>query len=184
MAITEERKPYEFLARWDRETGLLAGSHIVFSDAVLRDGVLISETLAPAQPVGDAGFPLQQLLDQVTTDALTAVSALQVEKAALQSEKAELQRQLSERPESPSSELAPGEVTMRQARLALHIRGILPAVQPAIDQLPEPDRTAAQIEWEYSQTVERDRPFVITLCQLLGIADEQRYELFAYAAIL
>jgi hypothetical protein len=77
----------------------------------------------------------------------------------------------------------PRSITMRQARLCLHKHGMLAGVQPAIDALPEPDRTAAQIEWEYSSVVER-QGFVLTIAQALGISDEQLDALFIEAATL
>ena len=75
-------------------------------------------------------------------------------------------------------------VTMRQARLALLQVGHLANVQPAIDALPEPHRSAAAIEWEYSQTVERNRPFVLTLGEALGLTDEDLDALFTLASTL
>lgn len=78
----------------------------------------------------------------------------------------------------------PEKVTMRQARLALHAAGLLPQVQPAIDSLSEPDRTAAQIEWGYSSEVFRNREFVNMLGSQLGLTDEQIDELFIQAATL
>lgn len=78
----------------------------------------------------------------------------------------------------------PDRVTMRQARLALHIAGILPQVQPAIDALPEPDKTVAQIEWDYSSEVFRNREFVNMLGGQLGLTSEQIDQLFIQAATL
>ena len=78
----------------------------------------------------------------------------------------------------------PASITMRQARLCLHKHGMLAGVQPAIDALPEPDRTAAQIEWDYSAAVERERGFVLVIAQALGITDEQLDALFIEAATL
>lgn len=78
----------------------------------------------------------------------------------------------------------PDSITMRQARLCLHKHGLLSGVQPAIDALPEPDKTAAQIEWDYSATVERDRGFVLQVAQALGLSDQQLDELFIEAATL
>lgn len=78
----------------------------------------------------------------------------------------------------------PASITMRQARLCLHKHGMLAVVQPAIDALPEPDRTAAQIEWDCSSAVERHRGFVLTIAQSLGITDEQLDELFIEASTL
>ena len=63
----------------------------------------------------------------------------------------------------------PAEVTMRQARLALHAAGKLTAVNAAIAALPDPPKTAALIEWEYSSTVRRDSQFVAMLGPVLGL---------------
>lgn len=84
----------------------------------------------------------------------------------------------------PAPPSVPQSITMRQARLCLHKRGLLAGVQPAIDALPEPDRTAAQIEWDYSSVVERHRGFVLTIAESLGLTDEQLDELFIEAATL
>lgn len=63
----------------------------------------------------------------------------------------------------------PASVTMRQARLALHANGLLASVPTAIAALPEPQRTQAQIEWDYSNGLERNNPFVATLGAALGL---------------
>jgi len=92
---------------------------------------------------------------------------------------------LSERPPVPSPVVAvPASVTMRQARLALLGIGKLAAVDAAIAGLPEPDRTAAQIEWEYSQEVQRDKPFVLMLAPALGLSEEDLDNLFVLASTL
>lgn len=80
--------------------------------------------------------------------------------------------------------IVPEKVTMRQARLAVHAAGLLPQVQTAIDALPEPSRTAAQIEWDYSSEVFRSREFVNMLGSQLGLTDEQIDGLFIQAATL
>lgn len=80
--------------------------------------------------------------------------------------------------------LVPEKVTMRQARLALHAAGILSQVQPAIDALPDPPKTLAQIEWYYSSEVFRNREFVNMLGSQLGLTDEQIDDLFIQAATL
>ncbi|RYF70866.1 MAG: hypothetical protein EOO22_13575 [Comamonadaceae bacterium] len=84
----------------------------------------------------------------------------------------------------PPPNPVPAEVTMRQARLALLGAGKLALVAPAIAALPEPQRSAAQIEWEYSATVERNRPFVLTLGAALGLSAAQLDQLFIVAATL
>lgn len=84
----------------------------------------------------------------------------------------------------PTPEPVPQSVTMRQARLALLGAGKLADVDTAIAGLPEPERTAAQIEWEYSQEVHRDRPFVAMLAPALGLSEEALDDLFRVAATL
>lgn len=78
----------------------------------------------------------------------------------------------------------PKIVTMRQARLALLSIGRLADVEAAIASMSEPDKTAATIEWEYSQTVERDRPFVTALAGLLSLTETDLDDLFTLAATL
>lgn len=78
----------------------------------------------------------------------------------------------------------PQSVTMRQARLALLSTGRLADVDTAIAALSEPDKSAAAIEWEYSQTVERNRPFVATLGAALSLDDAALDNLFILAASL
>jgi hypothetical protein len=78
----------------------------------------------------------------------------------------------------------PQSVTMRQARLALLGAGLLSSVDAAIDSLPEPQRSAALIEWEYSGEVHRNRAFVIQLGGALGLTDAQLDDLFIAAAAL
>lgn len=80
--------------------------------------------------------------------------------------------------------LVPESVTMRQARLALLGAGILDQVLPAIDSLPEPPRSAAQIEWDYSSEVFRHREFVNMLGTALGLSQEDIDQLFITAATL
>ncbi len=78
----------------------------------------------------------------------------------------------------------PQEVTMRQARLALLDAGLLANVQPAINSLNEPDKTKAQIEWDYSNALQRSNPFVTVLGTALGLNNEALDNLFITAATL
>jgi len=84
----------------------------------------------------------------------------------------------------PPTPSVPTEVTMRQARLALLDAGLLANVQPAINSLNEPDKTKAQIEWEYSNALKRSNPFVTTLGTALGLDSEALDNLFITAATL
>lgn len=84
----------------------------------------------------------------------------------------------------PPPPVIPQSVTMRQSRLALHANGLLASVQPAITSLPEPQRTQAQIEWDYSNGLERNNPFVATLGAALGLDAAGIDALFVQAAQL
>lgn len=78
----------------------------------------------------------------------------------------------------------PQVVTMRQARLALLAAGKLSQVDAVIESLPEPHKSAARIEWDYSSEVQRDRPFVQQIGAALGFNDEQLDQLFVEASKL
>lgn len=82
----------------------------------------------------------------------------------------------------PPPPSVPQEVTMRQARLALLGIGMLSTVEAAIDALPEPPRTAARIEWDYSNTIQRNNGFVSQLAATLGFSESQLDELFITAS--
>ncbi len=78
----------------------------------------------------------------------------------------------------------PQFVTMRQARLALHAAGLLTSVEAAIAAMPEPDRTAAQITWDYASSVDRGFGMVPQLAAALGMTETQIDDLFIAAAKL
>lgn len=80
--------------------------------------------------------------------------------------------------------IVPERVTMRQARLALHAAGLLTQVEAAIEAMPEPPRTAARIEWDYSSEVHRNKPFVLQLGAALGLDSAAMDNLFVTAATL
>lgn len=78
----------------------------------------------------------------------------------------------------------PRSVTMRQARLALLGAGKLAQVDSTIASMPEPSRSAAQIEWNYSNEVQRHSGFVDVLGPALGLSSAQIDALFRAAAAL
>lgn len=78
----------------------------------------------------------------------------------------------------------PTSVTMRQGRLALLAAGKLAMVDAAIATLPEPQKSAALIEWNYSNELQRNNAFVATLGGALGLTDAQVDQLFIAAAQL
>lgn len=81
-------------------------------------------------------------------------------------------------------EPVPQKLTARQARLALHSIGKLADVPAAIAALPEPQKTNAEIEWEYATYIERNNPFVAVLASALQLTDEQIDQLFIEGAKL
>ena len=86
------------------------------------------------------------------------------------------------RSEQPAPDVA--QVTMRQARLALLESGKLDLVAPAIDQLSEPGRTKARIEWEFAQDVRKDWPLIQVLSPAIGLDAAALTALFNRAATL
>ena len=78
----------------------------------------------------------------------------------------------------------PAVVTMRQARLALLAAGKLQAVSAAIAGLSSPQREAAEIEWEYSATVERGSTLLALVGQGVGLDGPSLDALFTSAAQL
>lgn len=78
----------------------------------------------------------------------------------------------------------PQSVTMRQARLALLAAGKLALVQPAIDSLSEPIKSAAAIEWQFSNDVVRSNAFVSMLGAALGMSGGDLDALFVAAGKL
>lgn len=83
-----------------------------------------------------------------------------------------------------ASVVVPSAVTMRQARLALLGAGLLASVDVAIDAMDEPTKTAARIEWEYSNELQRSNPLLLSLGPALGLTVEQIDALFIAASAL
>ena len=71
-------------------------------------------------------------------------------------------------PPPPAPPQVPQSITMRQCRLQLHATGKLALVDQAIASLPEPQKTEAQIEWEYGSVVGRSSPLIAMLAPVLG----------------
>jgi hypothetical protein len=80
--------------------------------------------------------------------------------------------------------IVPSTVTMRQARLALLAAGKLQDVENAINALPDPPKTAARIEWDYSNEVQRHNGFVASLAPILNMSEADLDKLFILAATL
>lgn len=83
-----------------------------------------------------------------------------------------------------SPPVLPAPITARQIRLALLGAGLLSQVEPAIDAMPEPERSAARIEWDYASEYRHDHHLIASLAAALGLADEQIDTLWATALTL
>ncbi len=81
-------------------------------------------------------------------------------------------------PADPPPPVVITSVTMRQARLALLSAGLLDQVSASITD------PAAQIEWEYAQTVERNSPLVQQIATGLNLTEAQLDDLFQLAVSL
>jgi len=84
----------------------------------------------------------------------------------------------------PVVPVIPHEVTMRQARLALLQAGKLAIVEAAIAAMPSPQKEAAQIEWEYSNSVLRTNQLILALAPAFGMSEEDMDQLFVFASTL
>lgn len=80
------------------------------------------------------------------------------------------------------SKKVPTEVTPRQIRQALFLKGVtLQTIQDMINMYPEPTKTMATIEWEYSTVVYRFNPLVNQMAQALGWNSQDVDDLFIQA---
>jgi hypothetical protein len=79
----------------------------------------------------------------------------------------------------------PAQVTKRQARAVLIVTGLLPAVEAAIDAIPDPlQKALARNEWEESAVVERHRGLVSQMAASLGLTEAQLDAMFIQAAAI
>lgn len=77
------------------------------------------------------------------------------------------------------------DVTPRQIRQALILSGIsLSQIDSALDSLPEPIKSLAKAEWEYSNSFQRTRPLVSSVGQMLGWTNAQVDALWKLAGSL
>jgi len=67
----------------------------------------------------------------------------------------------------------PSVATARQIRLALLDAGLLDSVTTAFDELIEPLKTKAMIEWEYATEIDKNSPLIQKLYPQLGLTEDQ-----------
>jgi hypothetical protein len=103
--ITKQIQPYELLVRWNN--GVMVGAHVQFITKLIEDGTVLNERVGDAMPINvgqGKGFPLADILQAVTTDALIRGDLLEARVQELESEKSildsiELQAAETDRPE-------------------------------------------------------------------------------------
>lgn len=80
-----------------------------------------------------------------------------------------------------STIVPPIEVTMRQAKVALHLSGLLTEVNNVIENSTD---SITKIEWEYSQTLRRDWPALISVANEMQLTEDEIDDLFILASTL
>lgn len=78
------------------------------------------------------------------------------------------------------------DITRRQLRLWLVRNGVsLASVEAAIDTMPEPARTEAQIEWQDASVYKLSNPLVVQIGAAVGLSDpEMLKQAFRDAALI
>jgi hypothetical protein len=85
---------------------------------------------------------------------------------------------------APAAEVI-ADVTPRQIRQALILKGVsLAQIDTALNSLPEPTKSLALAEWEYSTAFQRHRPLVAQVGQMLGWSSNDLDSLWKFAATL
>lgn len=79
----------------------------------------------------------------------------------------------------------PNTVSQRQLRTQLVIQGInLSNIQTAIDSLQEPDKSIAQIAWDYAVVFERKDPLLIAIASSLNLTESDLEQIYINASKL
>lgn len=76
------KRPYEFLIRWDLNTGKISGAHVGFANVFVEDGQTHVGQIDPVQPVAmgrQAGFPLKDVIGEITSTALAKCDDLEAQ---------------------------------------------------------------------------------------------------------
>ena len=79
----------------------------------------------------------------------------------------------------------PNTISQRQLRTQLALNGFdLSDVQAVIDSLPDPNKTIAQIAWDYSLTFVRNDALLNSIAGILGISQSDLDQIFINASKL
>jgi hypothetical protein len=75
----------------------------------------------------------------------------------------------------------PAEVQLWRLRTILNLMNLIGTIESALDQLPEPNKTAAKNVWNYGTTVERYSQTVLFIQSVTQMTDDQVDEIFQQA---
>lgn len=75
----------------------------------------------------------------------------------------------------------PAEVQLWRLRTILNLMNLIVTIENALDQLPEPTKTAAKNVWNYGTTVERYSQTVLFIQSVTQMTDNQVDEIFQQA---
>ena len=73
------------------------------------------------------------------------------------------------------------EVQLWRLRTILKLMNLETTIESALDELEEPNKTAAKNVWNYGTTVERYSQTVLFIQSVLGLTDKQTNEIFIQA---
>jgi hypothetical protein len=83
--------------------------------------------------------------------------------------------------EQAFKDATPTESQLWRVRTILNLMNLVATIESALDQLPEPNQTAAKNVWNYGTTVERYSQTVLFIQSVTQMTDEQVDEIFQQA---
>lgn len=87
--------------------------------------------------------------------------------------------------EALNIEIVPEKISSRQLRYQLILQGFnLETIEQALNQLPEPNRSLAKVDWEYATNFYRNNAMIVAVGQLLQLTEEQIDNIFIQGALL
>jgi hypothetical protein len=75
----------------------------------------------------------------------------------------------------------PAESQLWRVRTILNLMNLIATIESALDQLPEPNQTAAKNVWNYGTTIERYSQTVLFIQSVTEMTDDQVDEIFQQA---
>lgn len=137
-------------------------------------------------PAGWSPGDGEQLVDATFVDTpLPSITDAQVaeESYSFNAESSTVTRTWTVR-EKTRDERVPLEIATWRFRSALKLSGLYASVVVVLDGLPEPAKTVAFEQFEYSNTTERDHPTIAQLAAVLNLTQQQVDDVFVLGASL